>query len=47
VLNAGETPKLIKLTLQFPPGDRRKWPAIVVSPAALGPDTEDAAAPTQ
>jgi general secretion pathway protein J len=47
-LNAGETPKLIKLTLQFPPGDRRKWPPIVISPAAMGPDTEDqTAAATQ
>ena len=39
-LNAGQTPKLIKLTLEFPPGDRRHWPAIVVAPAALGPEDE-------
>jgi general secretion pathway protein J len=39
-LNAGETPKLIKLTLEFPPGDRRHWPAIVVAPASLGPVDE-------
>jgi len=39
-VNAGETPKLIKLTLEFPPGDRRHWPAIVIAPAALGPEDE-------
>jgi hypothetical protein len=39
-LNAGETPKLIKLTLEFPPGDRRHWPSIVVAPAALGPEDQ-------
>jgi hypothetical protein len=41
--NAGETPKLIKLTIQFPPGDRRSWPPIVVAPAALGPEDQSAA----
>jgi general secretion pathway protein J len=47
-LNANETPKLIKLSLQFPPGDRRSWPAIVVAPAAMGPsDPEPAAAAQQ
>jgi len=45
--NAGETPKLIRLTIQFPPGDRRRWPPIVVSPAAMGPETQDPAAATQ
>ena len=39
-LNAGETPKLIKLTLEFPPGDRRHWPSIIVAPAALGPEDQ-------
>lgn len=39
-LNANETPKLIKITLQFPPGDKRSWPAIIVAPAALGPEDE-------
>ena len=46
-LNAGETPKLIRLTLQFPPGDRRNWPPIVISPAALGPEEQDPTAQTQ
>lgn len=39
-LNADETPKLIKLTIQFPPGDRRSWPSIIVAPAALGTDDQ-------
>ncbi len=39
-LDANETPKLIKITIQFPPGDRRSWPSIVVAPAALGPEDE-------
>jgi hypothetical protein len=39
-LNADETPKLIKITLQFPPGDKRSWPPIVVAPAALGPEDQ-------
>jgi len=39
-LNANETPKLIKITLQFPPGDKRSWPAIIFAPAALGPEDE-------
>jgi general secretion pathway protein J len=39
-LNAGDTPKLIKLTFEFPPGDRRHWPAIIVAPAALGPEDQ-------
>src|SRR6202012_3813009 len=43
--NANETPKLIKLTIRFPPGDKRNWPSIVVAPASLGP--EDQAAPGQ
>jgi general secretion pathway protein J len=30
-------PRLIKLTLSFPAGDRRHWPAIIVAPSALGP----------
>jgi general secretion pathway protein J len=45
--SASETPKLIKLTIQFPPGDRRNWPPIVVAPAAMGPDTQDPTATTQ
>jgi general secretion pathway protein J len=45
--NANETPKLIKLTIQFPPGDRRNWPPIVISPAAMGPETQDPTAATQ
>jgi general secretion pathway protein J len=36
--NATEVPKLIKLTITFPPGDRRRWPPIIVSPAAIGPE---------
>ena len=36
--NATEVPKLIKLTITFPAEDRRRWPPIVVAPAALGPE---------
>jgi general secretion pathway protein J len=43
-VNADETPKLIKLTIKFPPGDRRNWPPIVIAPAALGPEDQQAAA---
>jgi general secretion pathway protein J len=39
-LDAGTVPKLIKLTLEFPPGDRRRWPPIVVAPGAIGPEDE-------
>jgi general secretion pathway protein J len=30
-------PRLLKLTLQFPEGQSRRWPPIVVAPAAIGP----------
>jgi general secretion pathway protein J len=30
-------PRLLRLTLTFPPGDGREWPPIVVAPAAIGP----------
>jgi general secretion pathway protein J len=46
-LNADETPKLIKISLEFPPGDKRKWPAIIVAPAALGPEDEAQPGQTQ
>jgi general secretion pathway protein J len=35
-INASETPKLIRLTIQFPPGDRRKWPPIIIAPDSVG-----------
>jgi general secretion pathway protein J len=43
-VNADDMPKLIKLTIKFPPGDRRSWPPIVIAPAALGPEDQQAAA---
>lgn len=35
--NGINQPRLLKLTLVFPAGDRRRWPPIVIAPSALGP----------